>query len=210
MPGTGTQLEVTNMKKSIACILALAATVALSTAASAERYQRGSGAPPPRHAEFGEPYFFGHVGIFEPNGDSDGLAGFDSGWNVDVGMGSRVNENIAIEATLSRFQADGPGTSDVAVTPLTFGARLILPQPILEPYVGLGIGFYHVNLDHPTFGGDSDTNFGGYLSVGADAWLNPKVALNFEGKYNMVETTYFGNDVNAGGWTVNLGVRVGF
>lgn len=197
------------MKKSFACVLALAATFALSPAASAMSHM-GGGTPPPRHAESGEPYFFGHVGIFEPNGDSDGLDGFDSGWNVDAGIGSRVTGNIAIEGMVSRFQADGPGSSDVAITPLTFGARLILPQPIVEPYLGVGLGFYHVNLDHPTLGGDSDTNFGGYLSLGADAWLNPKVALNFEGKYHLVETTYFGNDVNVGGWTVNLGVRVGF
>jgi opacity protein-like surface antigen len=197
------------MKKTIACLLALAATITLSTAASAERYQRGSGAPPPRHAEFGEPYFFGHVGIFEPNGDTDGLDGFDSGYNVDLGIGSRVNENIAIEANLGRYQADGPGSADVAVMPLTFGARLILPQPVIEPYLGLGLGFYRTNLDNG-FRDDSDTNFGGYLSVGADAWLTPRVALNFEGKYNIVESSFYGTDVNVGGWIVNLGVRVGF
>jgi opacity protein-like surface antigen len=195
------------MKNAIAFTAALAAALVLSTAAVAAGGMQGGA--PPRHAESGEPYFFGHVGIFEPNGDSDGLDGFDSGWNVDFGIGSRVTANLAIEGTLSRFQADGPGSADVAVIPLTFGARLILPQPIVEPYLGLGIGFYHASLDDGSRD-DSDTNFGGYLSAGADAWLNPKVALNFEGKYHLAETGFFGKDVNVGGWTVNLGVRVGF
>ena len=46
-------------------------------------------------------------------------------------------------------------------------------------------------------------------------WLNQRVALNFEGKYHWVNPTFQTNagndiDVNLGGWTVNLGVRVGF
>jgi len=41
------------------------------------------------------------------------------------------------------------------------------------------------------------------------------VALNFEGKYHWVEPTFEDNsgrefDVNMGGWTANLGVRVAF
>lgn len=199
------------MKKAFLCTLAVATVLSLSATAFAQRMQRGGGAPPPRHAEFGEAYFFGHLGIFEPNDDTDGLEDFDSGYNVDIGLGSRVNENIAIEANLGHYQADGPFNSDASVTPLTFGARLILPQPVIEPYAGLGLGFYRTTLDAPSASGeDSDTNFGGYLSLGADAWLNPKVALNFEGKYHLVETEYFGTDVNVGGWTINLGVRVGF
>jgi hypothetical protein len=199
------------MKKSIACLFAVAITLALSSAAFAERgFRGGGGAPPPRHAEFGEPYLFGHLGIFEPNDDFEGLEGFDSGYNVDFGLGSRVNENIAIEANIGRYQADGPFSSSVAVMPLTFGARLVLPQPVIEPYVGLGLGFYRVDLENDAGTSDSDTNLGGYLSLGADAWLNPKVALNFEGKYHIVESSFFGQDVNVGGWTLNLGIRVGF
>lgn len=197
------------MKKRISILIALAAMLSLSTAAFAARGFSG-GAPPPRHAQFGEPYLFGHLGIFEPNNDIDGLDGFNSGYNVDFGIGSRVSENIAIEGNLGAYGADGPGASKVSVVPLTFGARLIYPQPIVEPYIGLGLGFYHTNLDNPIGISDSDTNFGGYLSLGADAWLNPNIALNFEGKYHIVDANYFGTNVNVGGWAVNLGVRVGF
>jgi opacity protein-like surface antigen len=198
------------MKKRIAILLALTATLVMSPAAFADRGYRGGSAPPPRHAEFGEPYLFGHMGIFEPNNDYEGLDGFDSGSNVDIGIGSRVNENIAIEANLGRYHAEGPSPLDVTVYPLTFGARLILPQPVVEPYVGLGLGFYRSTFEATGIGSNSDTNIGGYLSLGADAWLNPKIALNFEGKYHFDEHSAFGTDFNVGGWTVNLGVRVGF
>ncbi|HEX2719445.1 MAG TPA: hypothetical protein VHM71_00720, partial [Candidatus Deferrimicrobium sp.] len=87
------------MRKHLAFALAglmVAATAATSVAAEYDRYERGprggdSGesvpppppprgvyAPPPRHAQFGQPYFFGHLGIFSPNDDHDGLNGYDS------------------------------------------------------------------------------------------------------------------------------------
>ena len=197
------------MTKSIACMLALAATLAFSGAAFAEHgYRGGSDAPPPRHAEFGEPYLFGHLGIFEPDGD---ITNYNSGSNVDVGLGSRVTENIAIEASLGRYAASS-STGDITVWPMTFGARLILPQPIIEPYAGLGLGFYRVNMDDlARFGvNDSNTAFGGYLSLGADAWLNPRTALNFEGRYQIVDPQLSNQHIDLSGWTVSLGIRVGF
>ena len=197
------------MMKTIPCLLALAVTLTLSTAASAERYQRESGAPPPRHAEFGEPYLFGHIGLFEPDGDFND---YKSGTNFDFGVGSRVNENIAIEASLGRYAASRGG-DDVVVWPLTFGARLILPQPVVEPYVGLGLGFYRANVDDsrliPQLH-DSDTTVGGYLSLGADAWLNPRTALNFEGRYQIANPSINDQNFDVGGWSLSLGLRVGF
>ncbi len=195
------------MKKTIACTLALAATLTLSTASFAERGFRGGGAPPPRHAEFGEPYLFGHIGLFEPEGD---INDFKSGTNADFGMGARVNENIAIEASIGRYDASLRG-DDVTVWPLTFGGRLILPQPIVEPYVGLGLGFYHANVDDSRRGlHDSDTTIGGYLSIGADAWLNPRTALNIEGRYQIANPTINDQSVDVSGMIISLGLRVGF
>jgi len=69
------------------------------------------------------------------------------------------------------------------VAPLTFGVRLIIPAPVIEPYIGAGLGIYFVSLDEPGID-DSDTTVGGYGSLGLDAWLNPRMALNFEGKYH--------------------------
>ncbi len=211
--------------------LAGAATAATVPAAEYDRYERGYPPPsspppraayarPPQHAVFGQTYFFVHGGGFEPNGDSnDGLGVYDSGFNFDAGIGSRVSPILAIEGTIGGYGADG-GPNEVRVVPLTVGVRLILPNPIIEPYVGGGVGFYFVDLKEPlNFGGigtdDSDATGGGYVSLGLDAWLNPRVALNLEGRYHMATPTFTNNagqefDVDVSGWAVSLGVRLGF
>lgn len=170
---------------------------------------RGATAPPPRHAVFGQTYFFGHIGLFEPNDDGDGLKGYDTGGSFDVGIGSRVSRILAIEGTFGGYASDR-GDDEVFVLPLTFGARLIFPSPIIEPYIGGGLGIYFADLEEDPFIDDSDTTIGGYGSVGLDAWLNPRTALNFEAKYHRAEPEFDGVDVDVDGWTLSLGVRVAF
>jgi len=211
------------MRRPSVWVLAGLLTALFALPAQADRYDRyeryrgdeppprqGAMAPPPRHAVYGQTYFFGHIGLFEPNDDADGLRGYDTGGSFDVGIGSRVSPNLAIEGTFGGHVADH-GDDEVAVVPLTFGARLILPAPVVEPYVGAGLGIYFAELDEPSSGiDDSDTTFGGYGSLGVDAWLNPRMALNFEGKYHWVEPEFSGIDVDVSGWTLSLGVRVSF
>jgi hypothetical protein len=224
-----------SMRKRYALILAglfVAATAATAVAAEYDRYERaprggppgeyapppprrGYEAPPPRHARHGQPYFFAHLGIFEPNDEIDGLRGYDSGGNFDIGVGSRVSPLFAIDGTFGGYGADR-GSDEARVVPLTIGGRLIIPHPFIEPYVGAGLGLYFSSLDEPVNAiDDTSTDLGGYLSLGADFWLNPRVALNFEGKYHWVDPK-FENDlgdsgnVDLSGWAVNLGVRVAF
>jgi len=223
------------MRKHLALALAglfVAATAATAVAADYDRYERGprggssgeyapppprrgADMPPPRHAQYGQPYFFAHLGIFDPNNDLDGLRGYDSGGNFDIGVGSRVAPLFAIDGTFGGYGAER-GSSEATVVPLTIGGRLIIPHPFIEPYVGAGLGLYFSSLDEPINGiDDTSSDFGGYLSIGADFWLNPRVALNLEGKYHWVNPTFENNlgnsvDVNLGGWTANLGVRVAF
>lgn len=171
---------------------------------------RAAGAPPPQHAVHGQPYFFGHVGLFDPNDSSTGLKGYDSGGSFDIGIGSRVSPNLAIEGTFGGYSAD-IGPNEVSVAPMTFGARLIVPAPVVEPYIGGGLGLYFAELDEPSSGiNDSDAVFGGYFSAGVDAWLNERLALNFEGRYHFAEPTFDGVDVKVSGWTISMGVRVSF
>jgi len=212
------------MRKSAFLVLAGLLSVALASTAMAQPYdryekyggpppRRGADAPPPRHAVHGQTYFFGHIGLFEPNDDDPtltggGLGGYDTGGSFDIGIGSRVSPNLAIEGTFGGYGADR-GSDEVTVVPLTFGARLILPAPVFEPYVGLGLGIYFANLEEPGID-DSDTTIGGYGSLGLDAWLNPRMALNFEGKYHWVEPEFNGVDVDVSGWTLSLGIRIAF
>jgi opacity protein-like surface antigen len=217
------------MRKRYALVLAglfVAATAGTAVAAEYDRYERGPRggspgeyAPPPRHARHGQPYFFAHLGIFEPNNELDGLRGYDSGGTFDVGVGSRVSPVFAIDGTFGGYGTDR-GSDEARVVPLTIGGRLIIPHPFIEPYVGGGIGLYFSSLDEPRADpnfdiDDTSTDVGGYLSLGADFWLNPRVALNFEGKYHWVDPTFETNagsdvDVDLSGWAVNLGVRFAF
>jgi hypothetical protein len=161
---------------------------------------------------YGQPYFFGHLALFEPNDDQDGLEGYDTGGAFDVGVGSRVSPILAIEGTFGAYGADR-GPDEVVVAPLTFGARLIIPSPVFEPYVGAGVGLYFASLEEPSTIADiddTDTTVGGYGSLGLDAWLNPRIALNFEGKYHWAEPEFDGIDVDVSGWTLGLGIRVSF
>ena len=227
------------MRKRLALVLAglfVAATAATAVAADVDRYERGDryrdrgeyapppprrGAemPPPRHAQYGQPYFFANLGIFDPNDEIDGLKGYDSGGSFDLGIGSRVSPIFAVDGTFGGYGAER-GSDEATVVPLTIGGRLIIPHPFIEPYVGAGLGLYFTSLDEGPGGlssgiDDTSADFGGYMSVGLDMWLNPRAALNFEGKYHWVTPTFQDTsgtdfDVDMGGWTVNLGVRVAF
>jgi len=210
-----------------------------------DRYERGSAPPPPpppptqyqpappqyRPAPpppmrlgipHGGPYLSANVGLYEPNTYYDGLAQYDSGWGGNLTIGSRVSPFAAIEGGVGYYTAS-VGSNDVSVVPVTIGGRLILPNPTFEPYFGAGIGVYFVQLTEPPFippfnyvGTDSnDTTFGGYISFGLDMWLNPKLALNVEGRYQMAYPTITTNsglnyDVDVSGWELNFGVRFGF
>lgn len=206
-------------------VLAVAVAATTVLAADYDRYERGyppsspppraAYAPPPQHAVHGQGYFFGHLGVFDPNDEDPepgggGLGGYDSGGSFDFGFGSRVSPVLAIEGTFGGYSADD-GPNEVSVVPLTFGIRLIIPHPIIEPYVGAGLGLYLASLEEQASGiDDSDSTAGGYAALGLDAWLNPRVALNFEGRYHWVEPEFDGIDVNVGGWTASMGVRISF
>jgi opacity protein-like surface antigen len=218
------------MKKIAAGFMAVLMCVAFAPVVQAvdgyerpERYRnggppppRGAGAPPPRHAVHGQPYFFGHLGFYEPNDDfPNGLSGYDTGGSFDFGIGSRVSPVLAIEGTFGGYGADR-GSNEVSVVPVTFGVRLVIPHPFIEPYIGGGIGAYIANLKEPVNGiDDSDATVGGYGSIGLDAWLNERVALNVEGKYHWAEPSFTNSagtafDVDVSGWTIGMGVRVSF
>jgi len=184
-------------------------------------------APPPlRPVGFhAGPYFFGNIGIFEPSDYYDGyyyptynLSGYSSGLSGNVGFGSRLSPFAAIEGTVGYFSAER-GSDEASVIPVTFGGRLIIPHPMFEPYMGAGIGVYFASLKEnytsTFYTNDDDTSIGGYISLGMDFWVSPKIALNLEGRYQMVVPTFTDNrggsfDLDMSGWELNLGFRVNF
>jgi len=234
--------EEDDMKKTL--VLALAGILASGFVAMArpagaaeyDRYERGTAAPPPppprgappppfRPAGFhAGPYLFGNVGIFEPSDyyndyyGTYGLSGYGSDLSGNVGFGSRVSPIAAIEGTVGYFSAER-GSDKASVVPVTFGGRLILPHPVFEPYMGAGIGVYFASLKEnytsTYYTNDDDTSIGGYFSLGMDFWLNPRTALNLEGRYQMVQPTFTDKmggsfDLDMSGWELNFGFRINF
>jgi opacity protein-like surface antigen len=241
------------MRKHLAFALAglmVAATAATSVAAEYDRYDRGPGGgspgyyyappppPPPRRAVgfHAGPYLFGNIGVFEPNNYSNNyndnyngaydLSGYSSGPSGNLGFGARLNPFAAVEGTVGYFSAErGSSSNKASVVPVTLGGRLILPNPMFEPYLGGGIGVYFARLKEDSISftptqvypgtDDSETALGGYLSLGMDLWLNPRTALNFEGRYQMVQPTFTDKrggtfDLDMSGWEFNVGIRVNF
>ena len=233
------------MKKALVLALAgilasgFVAVAGPAGAAEYDRYERGTAAPPPppppprgapppplRQAGFhAGPYLFGNVGIFEPSDyyayyyNTYGLQGYASGLSGNVGFGSRLSPFAAVEGTVGYFSAER-GSDKASAVPLTIGGRLILPHPMFEPYMGGGIGVYFASLEEKPFPGysgtdDSNTTIGGYFSLGVDFWLNPRIALNLESRYQVVTptfTTKAGNsfDLDMSGWELNFGFRINF
>ena len=193
--------------------------------------RRGAPPPPLRPVGFhAGPYLFGNVGIFEPSDyysdyyGTYGLSGYDSGLSGNAGFGARVSPIAAIEGTVGYFSAER-GSDKASAVPVTIGGRLIIPHPVFEPYLGGGLGVYFTSLEEKPFDfsptlfypgtDDSDTTIGGYFSLGMDFWLNPRIALNLEGRYQMVQPTFTDNlggsfDLDMSGWALNFGFRINF
>jgi len=180
--------------------------------------------PPPMRLGIphGGPYLSANIGLYEPNSYVEGLDQYGTGWSGNFAIGSRVSPFAAIEGGVGYYQAS-TGSNDVSVVPVTIGGRLIIPNPVFEPYMGGGIGVYFASLKEPPFAppfnyagtDDSEATIGGYISFGLDMWLNPKVALNVEGRYQMADPSFTTNtgrsfDVDVSGWELNFGIRIGF
>ena len=169
--------------------------------------------PPQTHMHHGPGYFSVQLGVYEPNnGGYNGLATYDSGFSLNVIFGSRLTPFFAVEGSVGYFGSESSFyRGDLSVVPVTVGGRLIIPNPVVEPYVGAGVGIYFASIDEKRSGIKDDvTDIGGYLSLGVDFWLTPKVALNMEGRYQRIKPKLDGCNINLSGWNTLLGVKVSF
>ena len=218
------------MKKA-AILSALLLIVAMSAgtvfATEYDRYERGytvEASPPPSpapraatvpsrtHMNYGPGYIGVNLGFYNPNNIwPDGLATYDTGFAFNVFFGSRLTPFFALEGSIGYFESQSNRyNGDLSVVPITVGGRFIIPNPVVEPYIGAGLGIYFASLDEKNGVKDDVTDLGGYLSLGVDFWLTPRVALNMEGRHHWVKPRFKGYDVDLSGWNVLFGVRVLF
>jgi opacity protein-like surface antigen len=231
------------MRKVLSVLLAAAALAAAAAPAVAgtvddeddaryERRRERHDPPPPvrreappsgmRHGAQGQPYLSVLFGGFEPTNDDelDGLPGYDSAGAFHLGFGSRLSPVFAVEGSFGGYGAER-GPSEANVVPVTVGGRLIIPNPVFEPYFGGGGGLYLASLKEysRTTGNllidDDQAVLGGYFSMGADVWFNDHFALNLEGRHHWVNPEFTAVDgtrwdVEMSGWVLGAGVRFTF
>ena len=167
----------------------------------------------------------GHYMTFKPGAyfpQSGDLSGYSTGFNGEVALGHRFNENFAAEigagffhtdntfknsglAQTLNFSTDEKVTVDVIPVVLTF--KGIIPVNKFD-FFGLGgIGVYHVSGDvkstvsvggSSTESSTSDTNtiFGVHAGLGFHYNFSPRWFLGAEGKYLWTSETDLKNTVN--------------
>ncbi len=137
-------------------------------------------------------------GVFLPNGKSgNGLNSFDAGYSVDLGLGVKLEQYVAIELGTGVYTAKGSTVTDTIsdrkelyAVPVTVTIKGLLSLERTELYAGAGGGYYFGAMDRKqtTAAGTVDeTSHGGALGyhvvAGADYRLNKSVSLGAEFKW---------------------------
>jgi opacity protein-like surface antigen len=108
-----------------------------------------------------------HVGLSSPTGDLGDA--FNSGLGFGGTIGYGVSRSVLLSFALSHHEFDSDVFTDeqVSVTPMTFNADYVFTTGSrIRPWVGGGIGAYHVNDQIEGFPDDDETTFGWSLGGG--------------------------------------------
>jgi opacity protein-like surface antigen len=108
-----------------------------------------------------------HVGLSSPTGDLGDA--FNSGLGFGGTIGYGVSRSVLLSFALSHHEFDSDVFTDeqVSVTPMTFNADYVFTTGSrIRPWVGGGIGAYHVNDQIVGFPDDDETTFGFSLGAG--------------------------------------------
>ena len=168
--------------------------------------------PPPSHFNHGPIYFAIQLGMFEPNTDwLNGLGSYHTGFAFNTTIGARLSHYFAVEGSVGYFESSSNiMQGDIYVVPMTIGGRLIFPHPVVEPYIGGGFGIYFSDVNERRGVIGDSTDFGGYLSMGVDFWVTPRIAFNVDWRHHWVKPTIEGFSVDLSGWSMLFGARFMF
>jgi hypothetical protein len=122
------------------------------------------------------------VGAFYGQGDLDDL---DTGLAAEVVFGKELLSFLALEAAVGYISAEGgSGTNGLEVwaVPVMGQARVSLPIPIVEPYVGVGLGGIYVDAQAGSAFEASDFVFAASAFAGVAVGIG-NLAIGLEGKY---------------------------
>ncbi len=169
-------------------------------------------------------------GAFSPNSDEEGLKDFDTGYNIEVAYGYKINPNFAVEGGIGRYSSeyeetvtiygvDYSATATASAIPITVTAKGIIPLPgdKVEFYGGVGIGLYLATSEAEIAGVSMsyDANaFGFHVVGGADFNISDNIAIGGEIKWVSVEPEFdivgVKYDTPYGGLIFNAGVKYKF
>lgn len=136
-----------------------------------------------------------HGGLSAPIGDfSDG---YDAGWGLGGSIAHGVTRNLLLSGAIAYHRFENSFSSDLhaAITPYTVNLDVVLPtHSTVKPFVGGGIGLYHVSETEDVGGGvtvsASENNFGINLGAGVGGPISPRTLWGVGVKLHQV----WGND----------------
>ncbi len=172
---------------------------------------------PPSRGEFAPSFYMaGKLGIFEPNDDASGLAGFGTGAFTGGLVGLRIHPNVALEGEVDYYESGVRGL-DLRANPYIFNVRVIYPGGLFEPYLETGVGIYFAELDFDLGGGlvqsDTGVGVGFHLGGGLDFALGEGISLGAEFRWFTAKPDFrgiAGADPDIGGLIVNLFLSLSF
>ena len=192
------------------CLFSLTALVILTGAAAAHAqtyYYYPEGAGPYLRAGIG-PAFFQNGRVNNFGGPAGGTIDYQTGLSADVAMGFAFNKYVATDLELgfvgAKLQsAQGYSSANSYLYEAPFMGNLILsypiPQTILVPYIGAGVGGSAVTFNTDNFGNnsisvvgnESDVVFAYQAFAGVRFQLNPTMSLGVGYKYFATESPTF-------------------
>ena len=126
---------------------------------------------------------------------ADGDTGVGGGVKVGIEMVERVQLDLRYSAVNNLIDTD---RADLDVQPLEFGLLYSIPAgDTIEPYIGVGGGYYLMDGDVQGFDVEVDDEFGFYISTGLEIILSRSKAqygqtttkLFLEAMYRFVEAS---------------------
>lgn len=135
----------------------------------------------------------------------------DGTWGGGIGLSLPLfTEHLRLDGRAYLFEDNEIGhDGDLSITPFDLGLQVhILPSATVDPYILGGISYIYV--DSNRF--EVDSTVSGYLGLGLDVDLGiPLIKLFGEALYRSAELDRkFGEDIDASGFTGNVGLKLHF
>ena len=135
----------------------------------------------------------------------------DGTWGGGIGLSLPLfTEHLRLDGRAYLFEDNEIGhDGDLSITPFDLGLQVhILPSATVDPYILGGVSYIYVDSDRF----EVDSTVSGYLGLGLDVDLGiPLIKLFGEALYRSAELDKkFGEDIDASGFTGNVGLKLHF